>query len=48
MKHTKNFPQKGFVMIPSTGELIAENVTVREGFHEAMKWDAKKNSGSCK
>jgi len=44
----KNFPQKGFVMIPSTGELIAENVTVREGFHEAMKWDAKKNSGGCK
>ncbi|MGE8036279.1 RHS repeat domain-containing protein [Lysinibacillus sp. NPDC093692] len=43
----KGFSQKGFVMIPRTGEIIAENVTVREGFHESMKWDIKKNSGGC-
>lgn len=32
--------QKGVLRIPSTGEIVADNVTIAEAMEKALEWDA--------
>ena len=36
----QGFDQKGVLRIPSTGEVIADNVTIAEAMEKALEWDA--------
>ncbi|MFC6479390.1 hypothetical protein ACFQDN_26655 [Pseudomonas asuensis] len=41
----ESFTAKGTLKTPKTGEVIGENITIREALHKSLKWKSKITGG---